>query len=95
MHRQKYKFLLFDIKDFYSTNTKDLLTKSLKFAKEKLKISDDDLKIIYQMRKSLLFNEGGPLMKKDGLFDVTMGVYDDAEVCELVGRFLDKISEKT
>ena len=34
-------------------------------------------------------------MKKDGLFDVTMGVYDDAEVCELVGRFLDKISEKT
>ena len=34
-------------------------------------------------------------MKKDGLFDVTMGAYDDAEVCELVGTFfLDKISEK-
>ena len=36
-------------------------------------------------------------MKKDGLFDVTMGVgvYDGAEVCELVGTFLlDKISEK-
>ena len=32
-------------------------------------------------------------MKKDGLFDVTMGAYDDAEVCELVGAFLlDKIS---
>ena len=34
-------------------------------------------------------------MKKDGLFDVTMGAYDGAEVSELVGAFLlDKISEK-
>ena len=34
-------------------------------------------------------------MKKDGLFDVTMGACDRAEVCELVGTFLlDKISEK-
>ena len=34
-------------------------------------------------------------MKKDGLFDVTMGAYDGAEVCELVGTFLlDKICEK-
>ena len=34
-------------------------------------------------------------MKKDGLFDVTMGAYDGAEVCELVGTFLlDKISVK-
>ena len=34
-------------------------------------------------------------MKKDGSFDVTMGAYDGAEVCELVGAFLlDKISEK-
>ena len=32
-------------------------------------------------------------MKKDGLFNVTMGAYDGAEVCELVGTFsLDKIS---
>ena len=34
-------------------------------------------------------------MKKDDLFDVTMGAYDDRELCELVGRFLlDKISVK-
>ena len=34
-------------------------------------------------------------MKKDGLFDVTMGAHDGAEVCELVGTFLlDKISKK-
>ena len=39
-------------------------------------------------RKSLLFNEEGTWMKKDGLFDVTMGAYDGAEVRELVGTFL-------
>ena len=34
-------------------------------------------------------------MKKDGLFNVTVGAYDGAEVCELVGIFsLDKISVK-
>ena len=53
------------------------------------------IKKLYHARKSLLFNEEGMWMKKDGLFDVTMGAYDGAEVCELVGTFLlDKISEK-
>ena len=34
-------------------------------------------------------------MKKDGLFDMKMGPYDGAEICELVGTFLlDKISVK-
>ena len=34
-------------------------------------------------------------MKKYGLYDEAMGVYDEAEVCELVGIFfLVKISEK-
>ena len=33
--------------------------------------------------------------KKDGLFDVTVGAYDGADIYELVGAFLlNKISEK-
>ena len=32
--------------------------------------------------------------KRGDLFDIAMGAYDDAEVCELVGTFLvEKISE--
>ena len=51
--------------------------------------------MICRARKSLLFNEGGKWMKKDGLFDVTMGAFDGAEVGELFGTFLlDKISVK-
>ena len=86
---------MYCIKDFYPTIAKDLLTKCLKFAEEKVQIYNDDKKIIYHARKSLLFNGEGTWMKKDGLFDVTMGRYDGAEVCELVGIFLlDKISKK-
>ena len=40
-------------------------------------------------RKSLLFCDGDLWMKKSGAeFDVTMGSFDGAEVCELVGLYL-------
>ena len=51
---------------------------------------------MYYARKSLLFSNEKPWMKREGnLFDVTMGVYDGAEVCELVDIFmLNKIPKK-
>ena len=40
-------------------------------------------------RKSLLFNGQQIWIKKEGrLFDVTLGAFDGAEVCEAVGNFL-------
>jgi hypothetical protein len=40
-------------------------------------------------RKSLLFTDDKPWIKRDGtLFDVTMGSYDGAEVCDLIGLYL-------
>ena len=45
-----------------------------------------------QSRKTLLFNEKNPWVKRcgDEDFDVPMGCYDGAEVCELVGFYLLK-----
>ena len=52
-------------------------------------IDDQDKKIIYHSCKSLLFNQEQTWMKKGSdLFDVSMGAYDGAEVCELIGIFL-------
>ena len=47
------------------------------------------MSLINQSRKTLLFNEKIPWVKKDGSedFDVLMGCFDVAEVCELVGTF--------
>ena len=72
------------------------MTNALNFAKEITDISREDMQIMYHARKSLLFSNEKPWMKREGnLFDVTMVAYDGAEVCELVGIFmLNKISEK-
>ena len=45
-------------------------------------------------RKSLLFSNSDAWIKKSGdMFDVTMGSFDGAEICELVGLYLlDKLS---
>ena len=94
--KNRYKFAIFDIKDFYPSISEKLLTNALNFAKEITDISREDMQIMYHARKSLLFSNEKPWMKREGnLFDVTMGAYDGAEVCELVGIFmLNKISEK-
>ena len=41
-------------------------------------------------RKSLLFKNEHPWVKKDkdNMFDVTMGCWDGAEVCELTGAYI-------
>ena len=48
------------------------------------------------LEKSLLFNGDETWMKKESnLFDVTMGAFDGAEICELVGTFiLHEITKK-
>ena len=94
--KNRYKFAIFDIKDFYPSISEKLLTNALNFAKEITDISREDMQIMYHARKYFLFSNEKPWMKREvNLFDVTMGAYDGAEVCELVGIFmLNKISEK-
>ena len=74
-----------DIKDFYPSISQTTLDNVLLFAQEQIQIADDDLRLIKHCRKSLLFNNGEAWKKKlsDSPFDVTMGSYDGAEVCEL------------
>ena len=57
-----------------------------KFAKTTVDIPDEDLLIIMQSKNTLLFSGKVPWVKKerDEDFDVPMGCYDGAEVCEIV-----------
>ena len=87
-NKDKCKFLIFDVCDFYQSIKENLLKEALQFAEQHTNISQKDKEIIHHSRKSLLFNSNDIWMKKDGLFDVTMGAYDGAEVCELVGNFM-------
>ena len=87
--KKVHKFVVFDIKEFYPSIKEQLLKEALDFANSYINIPENDKKIINHARKSLLFNKQQTWIKKEsGLFDVTMGAYDGAEVCELVGSFL-------
>ena len=88
-HKNHHTFAVFDIENFYPSITEKLLTDSINFAKHYTNVTDRDIDIIMHSRKALLFNNGTAWIKKDNSsFDVTMGSYDGAEVCELVGLFI-------
>ena len=85
---------MFDIKDFYPSITQDLLNKALNFTSEYIYISKCDIDVINDARKSLLFDGSHTWIKKQGLFDVSMGAYDEVEVCELAGTYMLNVLSK-
>ena len=88
--------MVLDIKSFYPTFSENLFIKIIQFAKQITEITDEDINLIMQARKTLLFNEGIPWIKKEGNedFDVSMGCLDGSEVCELVGSYiLDQVNQ--
>ena len=89
-NKHRCAFIIFDVVEFYPSIPETLLERALDFAANYVTISDDDRHIILQAKQSLLFNNGNPWQKRntDTLFDVTMGSYDGAETCELVGTYI-------
>ena len=88
--KNRKSFIFFDIADFYPSITESLLDKTIDWAPPFAAITHSDISIIKHVRKSLLFHDGLPWVKRDSsnAFDVTMGGYDRAEICELVGLFI-------
>ena len=88
-NKKVHKFVVFHIKEFYPSIKKQSLKEALVFPNSYINTPENDKNIINKARKSLLFNKQQTWIKKEiGLFDVTMGKCDGAEVCELVGSFL-------
>ena len=89
-------FIKFDIVEFYPSISEELLEKAVSYAKSICAITEQQESIIWHSRKSLLFNEKSTWTKKDGsLFDVTMGSFDGAEICELVGLYILNLLSST
>ena len=75
------------IKEFYPSISEKALKDATNFAKQFTNVSKEDERLINHCRKSLLFKDNCAWKKKDikSSFDVTMGSYDGAEICELIG----------
>ena len=84
--KEQYNFLFFNVVEFYPSISEDL-KQALTFAESIMLITEKDTEIIMHARKSLLFKDGQPWVKREdsNMFDVTMGSFEGAEVCELVG----------
>ena len=83
-------FIVFDIESFYPSISEDLFKSAIQFAKESIDISDYNLSLINQGRKTLLFHENTSWLKKEDNkgFDVPMDCFDGAEVCELIDTYI-------
>jgi len=63
--------------------------KSIEWSKNFIDFPEDEIEVILAARRATLYMNGEPWSKKEGgLFDVGMGFYDGAEICELVGLFI-------
>ena len=63
--KSKCKFIVFDIKDFYPSIKETLLIKAINFAEKLVNITNEDKVIIKHARKSLLYDNTEPWIKKD------------------------------
>ena len=79
-----------DVVEFYPSIKSNLLDEAIEFASKHTQISDRDKEIIMHSKKSLLFHENHPWQKSQQTdnFDVTMGSFDGAETCELIGTYI-------
>ena len=86
-NKKDNSFIQLDIKEFYPSINEDTLTNAIQFAKLHSTIDDKDLRLIMDCKESLLFfdNETWKKNSTESCFDVTMGSFDGAEICELVG----------
>ena len=78
--------------NFYPSISRKLLKKALDFAATFVEISTGETVVSLELhtKQSLLYSAGKAWVKKDApnSFDVTMGSFDGAESCELVGTYL-------
>ena len=87
-NKDNLTFVKFDIVSFYPSITKKMLEKSVMWAKDFCNIPQQDIDVINNSRESYLFKDDEIWTKKDNNFDVTMGAYDGAEICELIGLYI-------
>ena len=89
-------FVVFHIESFYPSISTKLFGEAILFAKLYYDCTSGELEIIVHSRKTLLFWQNSTWVKKEGDedFDIPTGCYDGAEICELVGIYIQNKPRK-
>ena len=94
--KQKHRFIKFDVKDFYPSISRNTPLEALALANSYCAISQDEIDTVVHCCKSVLIYKNCAWSKKDmdDGFDIPLGSFHGAEVCELVGLLILKEIEK-
>ena len=90
---EELRFIQFDICDYYGSISEKLFGEAVDWAKSVTFVSDDEIDIMLQSKRSLLF-DGKDTWKrklKEGCtndFNIGMGSFDGAESTDLIGLYL-------
>ena len=88
-NKKRSTFIQFDIIEFYSSITRELLLKSLNHAREYTDITDEEVEIILACRKSILSDYRRTWVKRHvDNFDVSIRAYDSGQVADLIGIYI-------
>ena len=87
--RIQHRFIQFDIIEFYPSITKELLDETIEFLSQHTVMTETNKNIAKAAAENLLYNRNESWCKKSGgSFDITMGGYAGAELCEAVGLLI-------
>ena len=84
-NKDRCKFLIFDISDFYPSITEELFSDAISWALGIVDFSAEEIEILKKSMHSFLWSKGFPWKKKNNSnFDVGIGSYAG---CDLVGLY--------
>ena len=94
-HEKNRRFIKFDIADFYPLISEDPLSRAISYARTIMTTDNKVIDAIKFARKSLQFIKERTWVKRGehSSFHVTVGSFDAAEICKIVGIYLlEKLS---
>ena len=87
--KDRLHFIQFDVENFYASITPGLLENAITFAASHTTISQECKQTILQAANSFLYSDSSAWIKKKGdTFDITMGGFHGADICDVVGLYL-------
>lgn len=90
-------FAIFDIVDFCTSITENVLSHTLEYASKFTYITEQERNVFMHANKSLLFGDNKLWYKRNNsnMLDLSVSCFDSAEICELFGLYiLDKLGSE-
>ena len=94
-NKSKHVFIKFDIAEIYPSISEYILRTAIRFAEDHVEFTDEEKRIIFHCRKSLLFYKNEPWKKKDGDDGLMIQEYINGQQIDQLRKKIIKIFKET